>query len=405
MRLEEAAAAAAANARGDREAEEEAAAAAAEEAESAAGGRKPKRKGRASAGSHKKSSRVSKKARAAAGAAAAGAGGTSDDESVAMMSMSGVSSSGPWSCGACTFKNGVGTLACAVCGLSRPPPSAGRGAGGAAHESWKCARCTMDNGADQAKCTMCAAPKPEPSADGSGGDIDLTSPPPASSSSAAAAAAASSSSSSTPHRRSEAPKLLQDNLVFLAGLEESVGRIDVSPFLKARLAHSIRSQWTLLESKFRDVDERTFPLVNVQALQKALVHVACQKALRIHRHMQLVLECAQLEIDELAASVCMHCGHSGSELDLLLPTSKCKHPICAKCGHTYIMGKVQLKTCMQMTCPESSCIIESQHKQQTSPARGARACMRGDGCADRCSIIELTDSLPVSFALVCAYAQ
>ena len=320
-----------------------------------AAGRRGKRKARVAAlGAEKKKAKGSgkKKGRAAAAAAAA----VSDTEDLVALSVS----SGPWSCGACTFSNGKDALACGVCGSPKPV------GGGAASRSWKCGVCTMVNEPDRDKCAMCGSIKEATTAAAAGaGDdsqmMDLT----GSSTAAAAGAAAPPSSSSKSKRNSNAaaasapdPPKLTDNRVFLAGLEESLGSVHVSPYFKSRLAHTLKKQWLILDSKMAGVSPLQMPLEDLRECQKALVHSACLKALRAQRTLELLLNCGQFEIDQLAAAQCLHCATSGAAVNLLLTTKNCFHPICGPCGAKYIKESMGRRTCFQLTCPSSSCNLE-----------------------------------------------
>lgn len=309
----------------------------------AAAGRK-KRKARVAAGAEKKKARGSGKKKGGRAAASAAAAAASDTEELVAVSVS----SGPWSCGVCTFNNSKDALACGMCGSAKTASSASRG-------GFKCSVCTMDNEPDRDKCAMCGAIR-EAAADTS--MMDMT----GSSSAAAAAAGSATPASSKSKRNSNAaapePPKLTDNLVFLAGLEESLGSMHVSSYFKSRIAHTLKKQWLLLESKMHGVDERQMPLVDLQACQKALVHSACLKALRAQRTLELLLGCGQFEIDQLAAASCIHCLASGSAVDLLLTTKSCFHPICAGCGAKYIKDSMDKRTCLQLTCPSSSCTVE-----------------------------------------------
>ena len=137
----------------------------------------------------------------------------------------------------------------------------------------------------------------------------------------------------------------------------------MSSYLKERLAHAVKPQWQLLESKMRGVDEKIFPAADVAALHKALVHSTCTKALRLRNTMLLLLQCGQLEIDQLAASYCVYCSASGAAAGatMLFCSDACRHTLCVSCAHTFVLEKMEAKACLAMICPASRCDKELSH--------------------------------------------
>jgi hypothetical protein len=240
----------------------------------------------------------------------------------------------------------------------------------------------MENRETDTQCGVCAAPREDEDEDDEVEDLTGTA------AAAGGAAAAAASSSSTMTRTSRGPAALQDNPVFLAGLEETIGHIHVAPYLKERLALSLKRQWALLETKLRDVSgSKDFPLVDVQACQKALVFQAVQRALKLRDTMELLTNCAQHEITQLEQSHCLHCSEGGDTTELLYCSDACTHAMCKPCASRLLLDKIASRNCLTISCPSSEC----EHEVSARLIRASLSRAEFDEFNDMCFQLSLQD--------------
>ena len=278
------------------------------------------------------------------------------------------SSSLSWECLICTFVNAASTSSCQMCGQLKAVIRRDS-------NEWECRQCTMVNPPTNRRCETCDA---ERGNDGDGRANGATAAAASSSSVAAAAVPASSSArlidmtgdlstSLLPRRRSNR---LEDNLVFLSGIEESFGRIDIDSHLLSLIANSIRSRWTLIETKFgglHNSDSHIFQPSDITALLKTLVREACKKALQHAHTMELIIRMMEIERLEEVDGRCCKCHQRGANVPLLY-SENCfpagewreRHYICVKDAADYVMGLVDKKECGKVTCPFNGCKKEGQ---------------------------------------------
>jgi ribosomal protein S18 acetylase RimI-like enzyme len=88
---------------------------------------------------------------------------------------------------------------------------------------------------------------------------------------------------------------------------------ELHPLFLTLLARSIAPQWDLLTAKFKGIDERIMPPRVVQSMRKALVHEGVRHALAVRDKLQLLKDCANLEVEQLDRATCLMCHCSAPQ--------------------------------------------------------------------------------------------
>lgn len=185
---------------------------------------------------------------------------------------------------------------------------------------------------------------------------------------------------------SRGSKGLEEDVVFLAGVEEALGRVvDVHPQLLRGVARLVRAPWQALIEKFPPPRAAVssassasaaaamngaaaagpLPLPLLQRMQKALVHDACARAMRAARTLHTLFGVMESQRSELLAASCVVCSVSGDQRELTYSDTcfpsgewRAKHTVCLPCASAHVMRLVDDKRCDRVKCPHPDCDAE-----------------------------------------------